>query len=415
MKRILLLALILLAGLKPAKSQYWQPVASGTKGNLLSVSFGSQKVGYISGTDSLLLRTVDGGLSWKPVAHNGLLLGVGNPDIIHVNFLSADTGFAIIGDVEFPIYRGILFKTTDSGKTWTSVMPGNIAAARTYFFDAGNGYVIGSAFFAGYTVIQQSGGIWGHEKMFSYNPREFLYGIDFRNKNTGIVGGHGGLVYRTFDGGNTWDTVKTIVDSAINDLKFLSDRTILAGSDNDGAAILISHDTGRTWNLDMSTLTFAYPDIKGLAVSKRDSFIAIGHASFATAGIIIWQDGAFANNFATPQRLNAIAMRDDSVAYIVGDSGTIYTNRSAVLDVANSEVSAMELRVFPNPANDIFYTESVRLHTLRIYDALGRLVDEKKQPANSHAISVASLSAGIYVIQAIAENGTAVVRKVVLE
>lgn len=405
MKRILLLALVLLFARNPAKSQYWQPVPSGTNANLLSVSFGSLNVGYISGKDSLLLRTLDGGRTWKPLAHSGFTFGIGNTDIIHVNFLSADTGYAIVGDVDFPIYNGLLFKTTDSGKIWKPVNPGNIAASRTFFFDAGNGFVIGSAFFAGKTVIRQKSGVWLLQQQFSFDPREFLYGIDFRNQKTGIVGGHDGYVHRTFDGGDTWDTVKTVVDSMINTLKFLSDGTIMAGTDNDGGAIIVSHDTGRTWSIDMSTLTFAYPDIKGLAVSKRDSFIAVGHGALGTAGIILWQVGLFANSQITTHRLNAVAMRDDSVAYVVGDSGTIYSNRSAVLHVPINGFAAATINLYPNPATEVCYTKASWKHTIKVYDALGRLVLSILTPAFRHTIPLNGLRAGTYLIQVMDASG----------
>jgi hypothetical protein len=298
------------------------------------------------------------------------------------------------------------------------VTTGNIAAARTFFFDADNGYEIGSAFFAGKTVIRQAGGAWGAEWNLSYRPDEFLYGIDFRASSTGIVGivgGHGGFVHRTFNGGATWDTVKTVVDSTINALKFVSDRTILAASDNDGGALLISHDTGRTWSIDMSTLTFAYPDIKGLAVSRRDSFIAVGHTSFGSSGIILWQDGLFANNYMTPQRLNAVAMRNDSVAYIVGDSGSIYTNRQAFLGLPGGGAGLAGFSVFPNPATGACYTEAPWQHTLRLYDPVGRLVWTQAQARLRHSIPLDGLCPGIYVIQVLPEGRASAYRKLVVE
>lgn len=398
-----------------AQSSYWQSVSSRTTKNLVSVSFGSPRVGYVSGTDGTLLRSLDGGISWSSLAYSGLGISPTNPDIIHLNFNSAAIGYAIVGSIANPVYKGTLYKTSDSGKTWTNVNAGNIAMSRTFFFDAANGFGIGAAFFAGQTLVKQMAGAWGPEQYFSFNPAQFLYGIDFRNTSVGIVGGYGGYVYRTFNGGVSWDTVKTPTDSNINSLKFLTNGTIMGATDNDGGAIIMSYDTGRTWTIDMNTLTFAYPDIKGLAVSKHDSFIAVGHASFGYSGIILWHNGAHVFNHMSVQHLNEVAMRDDSVAYVVGDSGTILTNRQAVLGVSGPANAALSLKVFPNPAVKACFTESTYLHSVMLYDALGRLVLSQSSPAYRHTIPLAGLGSGVYVLESTSGNGTHDYRRLVVE
>jgi photosystem II stability/assembly factor-like uncharacterized protein len=345
-------------------------------------------------------------LSWSPIAPSGIGFSLANPDIIHVNFLSADTGYAIAGSLAYPMYKGTLYKTVDSGKTWQSINAGNIAMARTFFFNSRNGYGVGSAFFAGNTVVRQINGSWNPEQYFSFDPSRFLHGIDFRNSSVGIVGGWGGKVYRTFNGGVSWDTVQTAVDSMVNALKFLDDRTIMGATDNDGGAIIISRDTGRTWQIDFNTLTFAYPDIKGLAVSRRDSFIAVGHGQFPSSGIILWYDSTFPNNHMTTQRLNAVAMQNDSIAYIVGDSGMILTNRQTSSLGLPNKAGDISFRCYPNPASGYFCTEARREHSLSLYDVSGRLIWSQAQRASKHRVPTAALSTGVYVIQASTADGS---------
>lgn len=398
-----------------AQSSYWQGVPSGTTKNLVSVSFGSPRVGYISGAGGTLLRSLDGGISWSSLAYSGLGISPTTPDIIHLNFNSAATGYAIVSSIANPVYKGSLYKTTDSGRTWASVNAGNIAMSRTFFFDTANGFGIGAAFFAGRTLTKQTGGVWAPEQYFSFNPSQFLYGIDFRNTSVGIVGGYGGYVYRTFNGGSSWDTVKTPTDSNINSLKFLSNGTIMGATDNDGGAIIMSYDTGRTWTIDMNTLTFAYPDIKGLAVSKHDSFIAVGHASFGYSGIILWHNGTHVFNHMSVQHLNEVAMRDDSVAYVVGDSGTILTNRQAVLGVSGPANAASSLKVFPNPAARACFTEGDYLHSVKLYDAIGRHVLTQSQPAFRHTIPLEGFGCGVYILELISGNGRQDYRRLVVE
>ncbi len=416
MKQLLLLVTALVLSSNPSKAQsYWNPVSSGTQKQLLSISFGSSKVGYISGEDSTLLRTLDGGMTWTPLASSGMGFGLANRDIIHVNFVSAGTGYAITSDHDNPVYKGTLYKTSDSGRTWTTVNAGNIAMARTFFFDADNGFGIGSAFFAGYTLVKQSAGAWGPTQQFSFDPSKFLFGIDFYNSSTGIVGGHRGYVYRTFNGGTTWDTVKTAVDSTINDLKFLNAHTILGASDNDGCAMIISYDTGRTWQLETNTLTFSYPDIKGLVRSPHDSFIAVGHSQFATSGIILWDRQGIIYNYISTQRLNAVAMQSDSIAYTVGDSGLILTNRQAAAGITPAKTSLSLLQIYPNPASDYCNTSAQGLHRINLYDMTGRLVVAQQGLAMQHTISLGALGRGVYLVQVIGEDGMQVCRRLVVQ
>ena len=53
------------------RAQFYE-VPTPTYKNLRCVDFPSANVGYIGGEDSVLLKTVDGGLTWSEVNHTGL-------------------------------------------------------------------------------------------------------------------------------------------------------------------------------------------------------------------------------------------------------------------------------------------------------------------------------------------------------
>lgn len=396
-----------------AQSNYWKPVLSGTQKKLVSVSFGNAQIGYISGADSTLLRSLDGGASWQPLSHTGLPLSASSPDIVHLDFLSASTGYAVVSSLRFPQFRGSLCKTTDSGKSWAVIDNSiNVAAARSFFFDEQTGFVIGSQFFAGKTLHRMRQGAWDSSHLFSYDPGEFLTAIDFLDRNTGMVAGDGGQVYRTADGGATWDTVQTVVDTTINTLTYLDARTILAGSDDIGGAVLVSHDGGRTWQKDLNTLTFSYPAIKGLAVSARDSFIAIGQSSGAPAGIILWVHQNAVYNFISTQPLNAVATRDSAVAFVVGDSGIILSNREAVLGLPVA--IAMLPRICPNPASDYCTVEAAVPVSLRLTDVTGRTVLMVSKPSREHRLRIQGLAPGGYTLQASGPRGETFSQKLIV-
>jgi photosystem II stability/assembly factor-like uncharacterized protein len=400
MRNLCFLTVFLFLTIQAGAQSMWEQVTSGTTKNLISISFGTSGIGYIGGTDSSLLKTTDGGVTWTAVNYSGLSFSPIEKDIIHVNFLNADTGYAIISNFSNPSYLGRLFRTVDGGMNWSEVITGTIAPFSTFFFDVDNGYEVGSAFFAGHVIIKQTSGNWGQSVYFNFSPQDFLYTIDCYNSNTCVAGGSGGFVYRSFDAGNTWDTVKTITDSTIHALKFLNDHTILAACDNPMGGLIISNDTGRTWQYDMNSLTFLYPQLKGLAVSKKDSFIAVGKVNWDTTGVILsWHNG-FANGGSAPEVLYGVAMANDSVGYVVGDNGLIMSNRNFLLSVSSPELKQQQLSVYPNPSEGWINTEMREQHQVYLYDVSGKLIYQSDHFSAAHHINTEGMAKGACLLKA---------------
>jgi hypothetical protein len=112
----------------------------------------------------------------------------------------------------------------------------------------------------------------------------------------------------------------------------------------------MSFDTGRTWTVDYSTVTFDYPIMRSIAVSEKDSFIAAGESTTMQGqGMIYWSGGY--ERVAHP--LRSVAMANDSIAYAVGDSGLIVTNRitAPVTGIDNTTLNEDDFTVYPNPNN----------------------------------------------------------------
>ena len=398
-----------------AQNPYWKKINSGTHKKLMSVSFGSSLVGYISGADSLLLKTTDGGKNWSPVNYSGLSFSLAGEDIVHINFINDTVGWAVVSNYTNPQYMGTLYKTTNGGLNWNSITSGNIAVYTAFFFDEHNGYEAGSAFFSGQTIMKLSNGSWGNYHSFNSDPTTFLYCIDFRNSNIGITGGNGGYVYRTFNAGLTWDTVKTNTDSTVYALKYLNDSTILGATNNPSGAIIISTDSGRSWQPDMNTLTFFYPEMKGMTLSKKDSFFAVGKVSWDSTGMILsWHNG-FAALYPAEQPLNAVAMANDSVGFVVGDSGLIMSNHESLVNINAPASSFSFVKLYPNPSSGKVFTTMDIAHEVEVFDLSGKLLVKQDFPAIQHVIHLESYSKGIYLIKIKAKGQVAVFRKILIE
>lgn len=403
MKRIF--TIIALLAVTTGFGQYWNKVPSGTNKKLLSISFGSNTTGYIGGVDSLLMKTTDGGVTWQPVPLSGIIFAAGGDDVVDADFLSASMGYITVTNYSNPLYVGAVYKTVNGGTSWTFVDAGNTAAYRTHFFSEGEGFVIGSAFFAGNVVSRISGGQPSDYHSFSYSPDFFNLSVDFRNTQTGVIGDSKGHVYRTFNGGATWDTIQaTATDTAISAIRYLNDSTLLASAIG---TLIISFDYGLTWQSEMNSLTFDYPVVRSIALSAKDSFVAVGSGmTFPAQGLIYWHDHQFNRRELIEQPLYDVAAANDSITYAVGDSGLVVTNRThTVVGIHTPSLLEDQLNIYPNPTSGICTTKLPVSHTVRIYDATGKLILEDNVPALQHRLALSAFAAGSYWVDIITAKG----------
>ncbi|MGC4056971.1 MAG: YCF48-related protein [Chitinophagaceae bacterium] len=415
MKKLLSILWTLITPLTVLADDYWLKVPVPTTKRLLTVSFGSPETGYIGGTDSTLLKTSDGGKTWSAVHPSGMSFSASSPDIIDLEFVSSTTGFAIVSNRTDPVFRGAVYKTTDGGLTWNAESA-IIAGFRMFLFDAGNGLAVGSGFFSGDNVTRLSAGTWQSPQYLSNISGSFLRTVDFLDRNTGIAGGDSGRVYRTFNGGITWDTVKTNIDTAINGLKFISADTILGVTANNGAAVIISTDKGKTWSFDMASATFYYPDMKAVTRSRKDSLIMVGHSVTTGSGIIYYYDKtSFMNIFTADQDLNDVHMANDSVAFITGDSGLLLSNIHITTSVQENLMSAATVHTVPNPAQSTFTVRSEMPASVTVWDMQGRFLLTDDRRIQEHKIDMRGYTSGIYFVEVKAADGSAFRGKLTLE
>jgi photosystem II stability/assembly factor-like uncharacterized protein len=375
-------------------TQVWQAVPSGTNLKLNSVSFGSELVGYIGANDSTLLKTIDGGSTWVEYPTNGIYFWNNLPDIIQVDFISADTGFAMIGHQS---YNGAMYKTVDGGDNWTQESTSMCSPIFCFNFDADNSYVVGSSCFGGKTIDKKTNGVWQNNSTYLSWGNEYLRTVTFHDTLYGIAAGDSGMVHRTFDGGDTWDTIPTISSEIIWDLLFVDDSTIYAVIDSSRNSLIFSTDSGATWNEYINPLPFFDPQWKTLTGIQSNGLIAVGDASLPHTGAILWR-----NNQAlswslesTPQILNDVTAINDSLAITVGDSGLIMRN-GGIINSVDEVVSAIEVKVFPNPANQQFSValENGTLLSVTVFDVLGREVVQEE--SRFQQISLTTVQPGLY-------------------
>ena len=246
---------------------HWTVQTSGVKARLRGVSAVSDRVAWVSGANSTVLRTVDGGATWEKLTVTSDTL-----DFRDIDAIDAETAYVLsIGNG--PLSR--IYKTTDGGKTWT--LQFRIEDPRVFldamsFWDANNGIAFGDSFNSHMFVLttKDGGREWGrllpsnlppaldNEGAFAASGTNIaLFGKSHAWIGTGAASK--ARVLRTSDRGRTWQVADTplaagpssgIFSIAFRDAK----RGVIVGGDyrKEQEAVdnlAVTNDGGITWTL----------------------------------------------------------------------------------------------------------------------------------------------------------------------
>ncbi len=177
---------------------------------LVNVHFTSATHGIATGKRGHIVRTIDGGNSWAAD------FSLTNEDLNDLHFLDTQIGF-LVGN-------NTLFKTIDSGLTWTAVnTPGGQGFVSGFFTSLTHGTLITSL---GQIYTTTDGGA-----NWSLNLVEL--GVAFRvfytDPVTGYIVGNG--VLKTTNGGSRWEKVTQTITSDLFALSFVNPSTGYIGGE----------------------------------------------------------------------------------------------------------------------------------------------------------------------------------------
>lgn len=285
------LPLFLTIALLPAPQ--WTVQTSGVTVRLRGVSAVSDRIAWASGADSTVLRTTDGGATWKK-----LTVTADKLDFRDVDAVDARTAYTLsIGNG--PASR--IYKTTDAGATWTMQFKNEDPKAfydAMSFWDANHGIVFGDSIDGQFCIMttEDGGRTWVRVPANALPPaleNEGAFAASGTNialfgKSHAWIGTGAGVksrVLSTTDRGRTWRVTDTPLaagaSAGIFSIAF-RDAThgVVVGGDykmeNEAVDNLaVTSDGGSSWTL-VQGLTGFRSVIAYVPIAKTPTLVAVG-------------------------------------------------------------------------------------------------------------------------------------------
>jgi photosystem II stability/assembly factor-like uncharacterized protein len=215
-----LVAIASLAMTPPAITPHWQAQTSGVTARLRGVSAVSERVVWASGAAGTVLRTADGGTTWRKLT----VAGAEKLDFRDVDAINDTTAY-ILSIGTGPASR--IYKTTDAGATWTLQFtnedPRGFFDAMA-FWDANRGLAFGDSIDGRFEILTTNDGgrTWRRipaDRLPAALPNEGAFAGSGTNvavlpPNRAWIGTGAAArcrVLRTADGGRTWTVAETPV------------------------------------------------------------------------------------------------------------------------------------------------------------------------------------------------------------
>ncbi len=303
----------------PGNVTNWQSYYSQTTPlpTLTGVYFIDDTTGYVCGWSGTVLKTTNGGDTWS---YRRQTTDTWFSDI---HFASADSGWVCGGTTE-----GVIARTTDGGTTWSSVrFPMHDWIYSLTFQNTTSGYAVGGSFNEDSPGSVFSTGNGGE----TWAPLPLPAGVDadtlnFRGVNytEGVlwVCGDAGLIWKTDDGGSTWDNVSYESPASLYDIAFTdaSNGMVIGG----GGLVLTTSDAGATWTAVSTPTT---EELRRITMTDASNIWVVG----GNGTIIASTDGGNSWSLqptALIESLLGIDMLNTSVGWTVGGEGTLLKTTS---------------------------------------------------------------------------------------
>jgi photosystem II stability/assembly factor-like uncharacterized protein len=200
---------------------------------LYSVTLLSTGIGFATPRWLNIYKTEDGGLSWKKIEND-------QEGINYIFLIDDNNGWAYGG--------GGIWKTVDAGNNWNNTIDGKevIDLYTSWFTDEATGWIVGTDRQIWHMV---DGKTWAKINLFSPSPKdscdEYIghYGVCFLNKQVGWITGSDGSILFTEDKGENWKIIN--LNFTLLVIRFFDNGRGLAISSS--SEVMLTTDGGKNW------------------------------------------------------------------------------------------------------------------------------------------------------------------------
>ena len=243
----------------------WTRFPLDTSEDINEIYFRNDDNGYLV-AGRVMFITRDAGKTWRQTKlFEAGDIKRGTPEFLSIRFAGKKVGLAIgsiwqrIGK-EDVVVDSLVMRTDDGGDTWRRVnVPSKVELYHLDFTDTSHAWIAGDK---GLILASLDGGLTWHAQ--TSGVARALFNVDFRDDNNGYAVGGGGTILRTENGGAAWEKVNNPYTETLMRVDFADDKNgWIVGY---GGSVLRSSDKGRTW-IRQSTTT--KDRIYGLFMSKK--------------------------------------------------------------------------------------------------------------------------------------------------
>lgn len=319
----------------------WKPQSSPTVESLREVQFANDQIGWAVGGNGIILKTTNGGTLWQ-FQHSNASLGT----LTALHFLDQNTGWAV-GE------NGTILKTSNGGTSWalTQIPPGSNGYPffwDVFFVNNQTGWAVGFAgAFAntGPKIMKTTDGgtTWNAQ---SVSVSDGLYAVYFVNDQIGYGVGRFSSVVKTTNGGATWIPQSVNPSNWLIDVRFKDELNGWAVGSS--GSVVKTTDGGVNWIQQTSGATTG---LYGTFSRDGQTCWTVGNAGTilkSSDNATTWSQKSVGSQAA----LYDIHFADSQKGWAVGSSGTILktANGGYIWSVQNSGTL--------NILNSVFFTDS---------------------------------------------------------
>lgn len=403
--------------------------------HLYGISFSDNMNGWVTGDKELILKTVNGGQSWKVNRVQGPDLnavhfidfqniwaagkagaiyfkGIGNlkwriiespvhSDLNSIFFTTPDQGW-VVGD------SSIALRTEDGGLSWQTIaLPGGEVDLHAITFEGKTGVITGDN--GTILISKDSGNSWS---LSSSGTENDLYEAYIQTDQQFIAIGQSGTYIQSTDGGSNWQKVQQFDNTG--DLKAISFSSQNHGwLISDDRIIYRTEDGGGHWD-PIYTVDDEVNLHDILFKTDENGWIIGSH------GIILRTDDGgqswSRDDFNLEVDLKSISFVDEHSGYIVGHQG-VFLKHAPFTTSTEEILPDPQIAIFPNPARNnlnIQVKDGGLINSLVLHNLFGQQVLKQENVNLSRTtLDGTNLPKGTYLLL-LTVNGKKVSKKIVL-